>query len=49
MRVVDGEVFDVDPDLIKRPKVPAELPHGLRVTNLYVEYEVLCDRCSIEG
>lgn len=43
-----GEVFDVDPNLIARPAAPPELPDGLRVTNLYVEYEVLCDRCSVE-
>jgi Fur family peroxide stress response transcriptional regulator len=44
-----GEVFDVDPDFIQRPRMPSELPQGLRVTNLYVEYEVLCARCSSEG
>ena len=41
-----GAVFDVDPSLIPRPQAPAEMPHGLRVTNLFVEYEVLCDECA---
>lgn len=41
-----GAVFDVDPDLIKRPRPPASLPHGLQVKNLFVEYEVLCSDCA---
>ena len=41
-----GAVFDIDPDLIKRPRPPAALPHGLQVTNLFVEYEVLCSDCA---
>jgi Fur family peroxide stress response transcriptional regulator len=41
-----GKVFDVDPDLIERPHVPPSLPDGLKVTNLFVEYEVECRACK---
>lgn len=41
-----GEVFDVDPELIERPRVPLALPDGLKVTNLFVEYEVECEACA---
>ena len=41
-----GAVFDVDPQLITRPRPPASLPEGLQVKNLFVEYEVLCSECA---
>jgi Fe2+ or Zn2+ uptake regulation protein len=41
-----GEVFDVDPQLIERPLAPTSLPDGLKVTNLFVEYEVECEACT---
>jgi Fe2+ or Zn2+ uptake regulation protein len=41
-----GSVFDVDRSLIARPTPPERLPEGLRVTNLYIEYEVVCAACS---
>ena len=43
-----GEVFDIDRGLFQRPAAPRELPHGLRVTNLHVEYEVICPSCRQE-
>ncbi len=43
-----GRVFDIDPHVIDRPAKPAELPEGLRVTNLYIEYEVICRECGGE-
>ena len=43
-----GRVFDVDPDEIHRPQKPMELPGGLRVTNVHVEYEVICRQCGGE-
>jgi Fe2+ or Zn2+ uptake regulation protein len=41
-----GEVFDVDRSLLPRPEPPERLPDGMRVTSLYVEYEVVCATCS---
>jgi Fe2+ or Zn2+ uptake regulation protein len=44
-----GEVYDIGRDLIDRPAVPDRLPAGLRVTNLYIEYEVVCPTCQSES
>ncbi len=41
-----GSVFDIDRRVIERPTQPLELPDGLRVTNLYIEYEVICRNCG---
>lgn len=41
-----GRVFDVDPHVIDRPAMPSELPDGLRVTHLHIEYEVICSDCG---
>jgi Fe2+ or Zn2+ uptake regulation protein len=41
-----GRVFDVDPGAIERPAKPVELPDGLRVTSLHIEYEVICPKCG---
>ena len=43
-----GAVFDVDQDWFERPAAPRELPHGLQVTNLHIEYEVVCPSCTHE-
>ncbi len=40
-------VFDV-PKRGPRPGPPAELPSGSRVTNTYVEYEVVCAQCDTD-
>jgi len=40
-----GDVFDV-PQQPHRPDVPAELPQGLRVMNMNIEYEVICEPCA---
>ena len=41
-----GGVFDIDPQVIDRPTQPHELPDGLRVMNLCIEYEVVCRDCG---
>jgi len=41
-----GEIFDIDTALTPRPAAPPELPHGLKLTNVFVEYEVLCAECA---
>jgi Fe2+ or Zn2+ uptake regulation protein len=40
-----GEVFDIDLSLIERPLAPEELPFGLKLEGLRVEYEVICPTC----
>ena len=40
-----GDVFDV-PHQPHRPDVPRELPQGLRVMKLHIEYEVICEMCA---
>jgi Fe2+ or Zn2+ uptake regulation protein len=40
-----GAVFDV-PRLQHPPEVPPELPRGLRVMRLHIEYEVICEPCA---
>lgn len=41
-----GDVFDVDRRWLERPNPPRELPNGLHVTNLHIEYEVVCPPCA---
>ena len=41
-----SRVFDVHRDAIARPVPPRELPEGLRVMNLHIEYDVLCAACA---
>jgi Fur family peroxide stress response transcriptional regulator len=41
-----SRVFDVHRDVIARPVPPRELPEGLRVMNLHIEYDVLCAACA---
>ena len=41
-----GGIFDIDPALTPRPAAPPELPFGLTLTNVFVEYEVLCAACA---
>jgi Fur family peroxide stress response transcriptional regulator len=40
-----GTIFDVDRQLLPLPTPPAQLPPGLTVTGLRVEYEVICATC----
>lgn len=41
-----GKVFDIDPSAVERPAKPLELPDGLQVTSLHIEYEVICRQCG---
>ena len=43
-----GGVFDIDPHVIERTAQPHELPDGLRVINMCIEYEVVCRDCGGE-
>jgi Fe2+ or Zn2+ uptake regulation protein len=40
-----GTIFDVDRQIFPRPAPPKQLPHGLTVTGLRVEYDVICTTC----
>jgi Fe2+ or Zn2+ uptake regulation protein len=40
-----GMIFDIDRQLFPRPAPPVFLPHGLTVTGLRVEYDVICAAC----
>jgi Fur family peroxide stress response transcriptional regulator len=40
-----GTIFDIDRQLLTLPTPPAQLPPGLTVTGLRVEYEVICATC----
>lgn len=40
-----GTIFDIDRQLLPLPTPPDHLPHGLTVTGLRVEYEVICAAC----
>jgi Fur family peroxide stress response transcriptional regulator len=42
---VCGQIFDVDRQLFPLPAPPAQLPNGLTVTGLRLEYEVICAAC----
>jgi len=44
-----GRVYDVARDAVRRPPVPETLPAGLRVVNLFLEYEVVCPDCAGTG
>ena len=41
-----GAIFDVDPDPTIIPTPPAELPGGLAVLDVRIEYDVVCARCK---
>lgn len=40
-----GEIFDIDRQLFPLPAPPAQLPNGLTVTGLRLEFEVICAAC----
>ena len=40
-----GSIFDIERQLFPRQAPPAQLPHGLTVTGLRVEYDVICTSC----
>ena len=42
---VCSEIFDIDRRLFPLPSPPSELPDGLTVTALRLEYEVVCAAC----
>lgn len=44
-----GTIFDVDRQLFLRPAPPSQLPQGLRVTALRVEYDVICAACRVQS
>ena len=44
-----GAVFDIGRDELERPSAPRKLPQGLQVTNLHIEYEVVCPTCVDGG
>lgn len=41
-----GRIFDVAAALYPRSRPPAELPGGLAVTGVRVEYDVICGACA---
>ena len=41
-----GTIFDIDRQLFPRPAPPGQLPLGLTVTGLRVEYDVICASCQ---
>ena len=41
-----GTIFDVDPNLNTAPTPPSELPGGLTVLEVRVEYDVVCAKCT---
>lgn len=41
-----GAIFDVEPALDSTPPPPSELPGGLTVLEVRVEYDVLCVTCK---
>jgi len=43
-----GRVFDVERSAVRRPRPPATLPEGLRVVNVFIEYDVVCSSCAGE-
>jgi len=40
-----GEIFDIERQHFPLPAPPAQLPNGLMVTGLRLEYEVICGVC----
>lgn len=43
-----GAIFDIDAGTFPLPPAPAELPRGLAVTGVRVEFDVICPRCRDE-
>lgn len=41
-----GTIFDIDRKLLPLPSPPTQLPHGLTVTGLRLEYDVICTACN---
>ena len=41
-----GAIFDIEPDPESVPATPAELPGGLVVLDIRVEYDVVCAACA---
>jgi Fur family peroxide stress response transcriptional regulator len=44
-----GRIFDVAAALYPRSRPPTQLPGGLAVTGVRVEYEVICSACAIRA
>ena len=42
-------IFDVDRELFRMPSPPPELPGGLEVKAVRVEYDVICQTCRTTG
>lgn len=42
-----GAIFDIVTDLENVPAPPAELPGGLVVLDMRVEYDVICAKCAL--
>ncbi|ETW95453.1 MAG: hypothetical protein ETSY2_48120, partial [Candidatus Entotheonella gemina] len=40
-----GDIFDIDRQVFPLPSPPAQLPNGLQVKGLRLEYEVICSAC----
>jgi len=41
-----GAIFDIEPNLRTAPTPPSELPGGLAVLEVRVEYDVVCAKCK---
>ncbi|WP_089722383.1 Fur family transcriptional regulator [Candidatus Entotheonella palauensis] len=41
-----GAIFDVEPDPSTTPILPSELPGGLAVLDVRIEYDVVCAQCK---
>jgi Fur family peroxide stress response transcriptional regulator len=41
-----GAIFDIEPNLNPAPTPPSELPGGLAVLEMRVEYDVVCKTCT---
>ncbi|MBV7333390.1 transcriptional repressor [Chloroflexi bacterium TSY] len=41
-----GAIFDIDPDPTSVPTPPAQLPGGLAVLDMRIEYDVICTTCA---
>ncbi len=40
-----GDIFDIDRQVFPLPAPPVQLPNGLRVKGLRLEYDVVCSTC----
>lgn len=40
-----GEIFDIDRQVFPLPPPPRQLPHGLLVKGVRLEYDVICSTC----